>query len=272
MNHPAATTAPLGLSTEELDELDDLLEDLRSRDPYTPGWEFLDGALTALACTRRPVPVTEWLALLLLDTPAPLDPDAALPLLPPFADQEQMQHFLQLWQRRSEQVRWQLANEPESLDEEAAFQPELIDMRGAIASLPEEERAEAESEDIPAFGQIWAMGFLVAVDIWSDDWEPPRDKELAAVIDEALDAIRLLAEEDDEGEPALCMFDENGPPSTSHERLNDLGEAIWAVYDLYQVWQSLGPRVEQVVRGPQPGRNDPCPCGSGKKFKKCCGA
>jgi SEC-C motif-containing protein len=23
---------------------------------------------------------------------------------------------------------------------------------------------------------------------------------------------------------------------------------------------------------PQAGRNDPCPCGSGKKFKKCCGA
>ncbi|WP_256937142.1 YchJ family metal-binding protein, partial [Enterobacter chuandaensis] len=22
---------------------------------------------------------------------------------------------------------------------------------------------------------------------------------------------------------------------------------------------------------PQFGRNDPCPCGSGKKFKKCCG-
>ncbi|MDL2317435.1 SEC-C domain-containing protein [Desulfovibrio sp. OttesenSCG-928-A18] len=24
--------------------------------------------------------------------------------------------------------------------------------------------------------------------------------------------------------------------------------------------------------GPRVGRNDPCPCGSGKKFKKCCGA
>ncbi|MCP5109750.1 MAG: hypothetical protein GY953_02825, partial [bacterium] len=22
---------------------------------------------------------------------------------------------------------------------------------------------------------------------------------------------------------------------------------------------------------PETGRNDPCPCGSGKKFKKCCG-
>ncbi|MGE9896430.1 SEC-C metal-binding domain-containing protein, partial [Anaerovoracaceae bacterium SGI.195] len=21
----------------------------------------------------------------------------------------------------------------------------------------------------------------------------------------------------------------------------------------------------------KPGRNDPCPCGSGKKYKKCCG-
>ncbi|WP_418531070.1 SEC-C metal-binding domain-containing protein, partial [Hominenteromicrobium sp.] len=25
------------------------------------------------------------------------------------------------------------------------------------------------------------------------------------------------------------------------------------------------------VKGPKVGRNDPCPCGSGKKYKKCCG-
>jgi SEC-C motif-containing protein len=30
---------------------------------------------------------------------------------------------------------------------------------------------------------------------------------------------------------------------------------------------------ETVVRaGPKIGRNDPCPCGSGKKYKQCCGA
>ena len=29
--------------------------------------------------------------------------------------------------------------------------------------------------------------------------------------------------------------------------------------------------VQQIVRaGPKVGRNDPCPCGSGKKHKKCC--
>ena len=31
-----------------------------------------------------------------------------------------------------------------------------------------------------------------------------------------------------------------------------------------------GPK-KPVRKGKQVGRNDPCPCGSGKKYKKCCG-
>lgn len=30
-------------------------------------------------------------------------------------------------------------------------------------------------------------------------------------------------------------------------------------------------RLEPVIAGPKVGRNDPCPCGSGQKYKKCCG-
>ena len=33
----------------------------------------------------------------------------------------------------------------------------------------------------------------------------------------------------------------------------------------------MKPSVKQVVRGKKVGRNEPCPCGSGKKYKKCCG-
>ncbi|MDD5628019.1 MAG: SEC-C metal-binding domain-containing protein [Elusimicrobia bacterium] len=34
-----------------------------------------------------------------------------------------------------------------------------------------------------------------------------------------------------------------------------------------------GPRPQTFVKaGPDVGRNDPCPCGSGKKYKKCCAA
>ena len=36
---------------------------------------------------------------------------------------------------------------------------------------------------------------------------------------------------------------------------------------------NAGSRPEPVKReGLKIGRNDPCPCGSGKKYKKCCGA
>ena len=31
-------------------------------------------------------------------------------------------------------------------------------------------------------------------------------------------------------------------------------------------------KTRTVVKEKEPGRNDPCPCGSGKKYKKCCGA
>ena len=30
-------------------------------------------------------------------------------------------------------------------------------------------------------------------------------------------------------------------------------------------------KAQPVRSGPKVGRNDPCTCGSGKKYKKCCG-
>ncbi|MGB8932310.1 MAG: SEC-C metal-binding domain-containing protein [Anaeromyxobacteraceae bacterium] len=35
--------------------------------------------------------------------------------------------------------------------------------------------------------------------------------------------------------------------------------------------QPPGPAPQAAVAVPRVGRNDPCPCGSGKKFKRCCG-
>jgi len=37
--------------------------------------------------------------------------------------------------------------------------------------------------------------------------------------------------------------------------------------ELYKEQKASG----TIVKGPKVGRNDPCPCGSGKKYKKCCG-
>lgn len=38
--------------------------------------------------------------------------------------------------------------------------------------------------------------------------------------------------------------------------------------ELYKIEKSS----KTVIKPPKVGRNDPCPCGSGKKYKKCCGA
>lgn len=38
--------------------------------------------------------------------------------------------------------------------------------------------------------------------------------------------------------------------------------------ELYKIEKSS----KTIVKPPKVGRNDPCPCGSGKKYKKCCGA
>ncbi len=37
-------------------------------------------------------------------------------------------------------------------------------------------------------------------------------------------------------------------------------------------WVYVGQLAPVARAAPRVGRNDPCPCGSGKKYKKCCGA
>jgi SEC-C motif domain protein len=42
--------------------------------------------------------------------------------------------------------------------------------------------------------------------------------------------------------------------------------------DKWYFYDGDAPQIEQVVhKSPKVGRNDPCPCKSGKKYKKCCG-
>ena len=269
---PAEASAQPALSNEELQELDELLDSLRERSEEVPQWEFCDGFLTAVVCTRRAISVGEWLPMLLGDGEDLQVPDGQpLPQLEVFASAEQQARFLELAQRRVDEIRTQLDTEVKSLAEDEAFQPEVLDTRGAILVLPEAERAEIEDEEVPSFAQVWALGFMFVVENWAEEWAAPRDKEAAQWLDAAMEFIVNLTE-DDTDEPALNLYEETGPASTSQERVDAFGEAVWAVYDLRQLWRSMGPRVEAVVKGEQPGRNDPCSCGSGKKFKKCCGA
>lgn len=253
-------TPSAGLQAQDFDALDEILDDLRTRHDETPQWEFCEGFLAALVCCRRGIGSDEWLPVLL-----GLDESGS------FASDAQRAQFMALWDRRFEEVRQALDTEIQALDEDKAYAPEVMDVRGAIASLPPEEREDIEGEDIPSFAQVWALGFMYAIESWPEEWEAPKDKDAAKWHDLSLQAIVALTE-DDTDEATLSAFGEDGPPSVSEQRLNAYGEALWAVYDLREIWRNIGPRVQQVIKGDTPGRNDPCSCGSGKKYKKCCGA
>ncbi|KQM69782.1 YecA family protein [Xylophilus sp. Leaf220] len=269
-SHAASATA---LAPEDFDALDDILDELRTRDDEVPQWEFCEGYMAALVCCRRAIPQAEYLAVLLGDGAAPGADDAPMDGdgLGAFSGVIQQRRFLELWQRRWDDMVATLDTEVQSLDAPDSFQPEVLDVRGSIAALPPEERPEIAEEDIPSIAQVWALGFMYAVENWPEDWTAPRDKEAAQWLDESLQTIVALTEPDT-GKPTISMFSEDGPPSVSESRLDAYGAAIWAVYDLRRLWKSIGPRVETVRRAEVPGRNDPCPCGSGKKYKKCHGA
>ena len=264
---PAVTdAAPVDtLSPDDFDALDTILDDLRTRNDETPQWEFCEGFMAALAVCRRPIaPVESFPALLDVEFPAPGEAGG-------FASVEQAQQFVQLWTRRWNDVMRSLQVEVKSLDDETAYHPEVMDVRGAVAVLPEEDRAAMADQELPSFAQVWALGFMFAVETWPEEWAAPRDKEAEKWLDAALQSIVALTE-DDTDEPTISVFDDDGPPSVSEQRINDFADAVWAVYDLRELWSSFGPRVETVRKEAEPGRNDPCPCGSGKKYKKCHGA
>jgi len=270
---PDNAVAPLDLQAEDYEALEDILEDLRTRNDETPQWEFCEGFMAAVLCSRRVIMPSEYLPVLL----GTGDEGEGS-----FADAAQEERFTKLWLRRCNHVADALSQKIENLEDPRAYMPEVMDVRGMLAALSPEERAEAlpegEEDAVPAFAQVWALGFMFAVEAWPEEWKaPPKDKEAVKWLDQALGAIVALSEDDD-GPAEISPFgpDEEGgeepPPSMSKARLEAFGEGIWAVYDLFEMWRAIGPRVETVRVEAGPGRNDPCPCGSGKKFKKCHGA
>jgi uncharacterized protein len=268
------------LEPEDFDALDALLDGLRAEGVEAPQWELCEGFMAALICSRSPIaPADYWPVL--FETDAPLEqlfPDAA-----------QRAQFEALWARRWTEIQTTLDADVETLDDPRAYCPQVLDVRSAIALMDPAAQADALGldtqdsaaiaaalDELPAFAQLWALGFMVVVETWPDEWTvPAREKDIARAMEESLSTVTAMCEEDSGAKDVSAYVTDDGddgPASMSTERLETFGEAVWAVYDLRAIGRTLGPRVAQVRRGDEPGRNDPCPCGSGKKYKKCHGA
>jgi uncharacterized protein len=261
--------------------LDSILDDIRSRMEETPSWEFCEGFMAALLVCRNLIPASQYLPVLLdLDGPESLGGISTEAVKEPscFSSAEQLTTFMSLWQRRWNEIATALIQDPDSAHEAEMYVPYLLDMRGAIAALPVEEREDIDPNQLSAFAQIWAVGFMYAVESWPHTWAPPKNKKVAGYMDQALQSIIALTEDTAPNIPTTSLQEKPesvGRPAYTGDyesRSDAFYQAINAVYDLHAIGRHLGPTNTQIRQTPQPGRNEACFCGSGKKFKKCHGA
>lgn len=112
-------------------------------------------------------------------------------------------------------------------------------------------------------GEAWSWGFWEGMELRPGSWEPIWESEVA----ELMRPLYLLgADEIDEAELPLVE-----DPVKAHHLALEIEANLPAIY---RYWLPLRKAAVETVRHetPKVGRNDDCPCGSGKKFKKCCGA
>lgn len=121
---------------------------------------------------------------------------------------------------------------------------------------------DSEQEYIDA--EMWAYGFMQGIGLQRQDWQAVFDDSSAA---EMLRPIYLLGTEDvTPVEEALIAT-----PSLREELAAQIPASIAG---LYRFWMPLRLTVtDPVLRREMPkvGRSEKCPCGSGRKYKKCCG-
>jgi len=112
----------------------------------------------------------------------------------------------------------------------------------------------------------WVAGFQHATLCFPDLAEMPDDAVMAALAR----LFRHLPAETDEEREVVATLDREQPLANLDEGIEDL---VVAVADLSDLTRDLRYKVDTVKRdAPKVGRNEPCPCGSGKKYKHCHGA
>jgi uncharacterized protein len=161
---------------------------------------------------------------------------------PDFEDEEHAERILGIIMARYNEIIFQLDDEPGS------FLP-IFD------STPDGRLLAAD----------WVEGFMDAFSLRMDSWDPllADDRRylmgplMAFLTDK--DGKSLAAEAPEEVEEILAASTETLP------------YVIKEIYDFWKARRGIANDNSKTV-GKKVGRNEACPCGSGRKYKQCCGA
>lgn len=246
--------------------------------------EALDGLLSAVSVGPQELPDAAWQGLVWGKHP------------PRWRDEEEAAEVQALLDGHLALVRQRLrhgAEPPADLTPLVGF-PE--DIEATLAGTGEDDGSDV--------GYDWAVGFFRGASLCEAEWDGWANAE--DWIADALEDIGTLlalpedgdaagargrtgngaAHEDgaavddaDAGADDAVADDADDADADSDDEAPGFEERMRIVFDLPGILADLhAHRIEHLTprtpirRDDAPGRNDPCSCGSGKKFKKCCGA
>jgi uncharacterized protein len=237
------------LDEADIDRLDQYLLAHCAATGGLPDAEALDGFLCAIVAAPELILPSTWMETVWGPEHAFADEDTAKEMI-----EALMRHYNAVVERISDP-----ASEGEPTDD-------LL----PLVALPEVDPDDPDS--IPdmddtglLIGALWAHGFALGRDLRRDAWDALADDWEG--LDEALQDIDNLM---------LGLDDEDvagGGLPTLAERLDVVQSIPSLLHGLYlDAQQQAAPPAEPFRReGPKLGRNDPCPCGSGRKYKHCHG-
>jgi uncharacterized protein len=225
-----------GLSDSEMDELENLLENEVCSKNGMPV-DVLDGFFYALSVGPVTVMPREWL-------PKIWGTDEAYPSL---KNEDKVDRLLELIERNFNSINASISSD--------TAEPEFV---FPVIEDNNQEYYEASG---------WAVGFMQGVSICLEAWSPLIDDPDNA---DMLAPIFVLAstafDGDEENELART-------PQQRHELALQIPDSVKEMHTFWLPFRQAISRQEAANRSQlKIGRNEACPCLSGKKYKKCCGA
>lgn len=236
---------PSFLDDKQIEQLGELLE--QRAVPFKGlNLEALDGFLSALVVGPALVMPSEWNPLVWGGQP------------PRWSDEKEAFEVQQLLMGHWNMCAARAQHDPEQLPDHLA----------PLMWLPEdpEQDEEAMAESDLDVGHDWALGFFTGVMLREAEWDQWLEEnewieEIFDLLDQLASGERIDPENLD-AEPAKVSY---------RERLDICMELPAMLADLnHHRIDAMTPRTP-IRREAEPGRNEACPCGSGKKYKKCCG-
>lgn len=226
------------LSEEELEELDQFLLYLDNDDSMT--LDTLDGFLHAIAIGPETVMPSQWL-------PVVWGQQESGGMMPPADTLEQTNHWLGLVMRHFNSIVFGFGQNPT-----------FVELLWSTTEYDD----QGEFED----AEMWAYGFCQGIKLTPAAWQPLLNDARGA---DWFRPIGLLGEENfspDQDELTRT-------PVQRHALAKQIEESVRQIHAFWlPLRQAVAERQQARRLSTKVGRNEPCPCGSGKKFKKCCGA